>query len=259
MSDKDAFRIMSRETAERALFLIFCACMFIFFPYARAEGKVVRAEAGWGKCRAGSPDEGTWHQRELAHKVQLSDQCGEAGLVWQINKQFHFGARFVNFGQYAVSSIANNDPDDKADLRGSVSNDHTRAECQTQGTTNPGNPLKADCHYRWNGSGHLYGGLFNMAWYPLQYGDFKIGPEVGMVIYRATWRMVIEPTSGAWQYQYDQRTGWQKAPAFGVSAYYKWVYSAYRVYMIPDGAPITPGYRSPIRQLVIGASIPFDL
>ena len=71
---------------------------------------------------------------------------------------------------------------------------------------------------------------------------------------------VIQPMDYGWQYQYDQRTGWQRAPEFGASAYYSMkpvdFYAAARVFMIPDGAPITPGYRSPVKQFVIGVSIP---
>lgn len=221
---------------------------------AHAAG-TLRGEAGWGKCHASSPDEGTWQQRELTHKIQLSDQCGEVGLVWELNHDVSFGARYVNFGQFATYAIANNDPQDKADLRGTTSTEHERPECLKQ--SGSAIPMREDCHYRWNGSGHLYGGLFTVAWHPLHFGDLKIGGELGWVIYRATWRMVIQPMDYNWQYQYDQRTGWQKAPEFGVSAYYKWVYTAYRVYMIPDGAPITPGYRSPVRQFVLGVSVPF--
>ncbi len=219
----------------------------------------VRAEAGFGRCHAATPDDGAWHQRDLPHQLQLSDNCGEIGALWSIpNSNWSFGARFVNFGQYATYAIANLDPDDLQAKRGTKSQDHNRPECQKQGTENKNHPMIEDCYYRWNGTGHLWGGLLNVAWHPIRIGDLKLGGELGWVIYKATWRVIVQPTqNNDWQYQYDQRTGWNKSPEFGVSGYYKYAYAAYRIYMIPDGAPITPGYRSPVRQFVLGVSVPF--
>lgn len=217
-----------------------------------------RAEAGFGKCRASAPDESTWQQRALPHQLQLSDKCWEGGLVWELNHDIFLGAHYINFGQFATYGIANNDPQDKADLRGSISSDHTRPACMGKnGAAVTG--LTEDCYYRWNGSGRIDDMLFNVAWYPLHFGELKLGGEVGLDVYRSTWRMVIQPMNYSWQYQYDQRAGWNKAPEFGVGARYQWLNVVYRVHMIPDGAPITPAYRSPIREFKVIASIPFSL
>ncbi len=233
----------------------FFALLLAFLRPAFAE---VRAEAGFGRCHASASDEGAWYQRGQPHQLQLSDNCGEIGALWSVAHDFSFGARFVNFGQYATYAIANLDPQDLQAMRGTKSQDHNRAACQKQGTENPNHPMIEDCNYRWNGTGHLWGGLFTVAWHPIHIGDLKLGGELGWIVYKATWRVIVQPTqNNDWQYQYDQRTSWKKSPEFGVSAYYKYAYAAYRVYMIPDGAPITPGYRSPIRQFVLGVSIPF--
>lgn len=225
---------------------------------AHAETIKARAEADYGKCHAGSPDEGTWHQRDLPHNIQLSDKCGSLGLHFETPlRDVGFAVRYVNLGQYAVHAIANNDPEDKADLRGTVSTDHMRAECQTR---RPGSyPLNFDCHYRWNGSGTIYGALFAATWHPIHIGDLTLGGEAGYYVYRATWNMVIQPVnSNEWQYDYRQKTGWSRSPEFGVSAYYKNLYIAARWYMVPDGAQITPGYRAPVQQVTAGISIPFS-
>lgn len=223
--------------------------------------KGLRLEAGYGKCRGSGPDEGTWQQTGSTHQLQLSDKCGEVGVLWSVAHDVSFGARFINFGQFASYAIANNDPQDLQALRGTVSTDHTRAECQQRNPkAGPGQaPMLDDCNYRWNGSGHLWGGLFTAAWHPLHFGELRLGGELGWVVYKATWRVIVQPPENpSWEYQYDQRTGWRKSPEFGVSAYYKYAYVAYRIYMIPDGAPITPGYRSPVRQFVLGVSVPLD-
>lgn len=240
------------------LALLACAIVGALILAPVVYGADWHVETGWGKCRASAPDDGTWQQREQPHRIQLSDQCGEIGLRRDLANNAWLGVRYVNFGQFAVQARANNDPGDLADRRGTISADHTRPECATPNAGD--SPLKEDCHYLWNGSGRLTGFLVNAGAQPLEFRGLKVGPEAGVILYRATWRMVIQPIAdpSAWQYQVDQRTGWRLAPELGLRADWKWVYTAVRWYWIPDGAPITPAYRSPIRQFVVGASIPFS-
>jgi hypothetical protein len=229
----------------------------------RSEG--LRLEAGVGTCKAQKAQEGTWYQDDFEHHMQLHDRCGEFGIAYDTPlKDIKIAARYVNLGQYAVHAQANADDQDNAALRGSVSSNNRRPECA--------GGFAADCLYQWDGSGGVKGFLFAVGWEPVHLGPVHFGAEAGMYFYKARWRETIHPidcpANQCWQMQIDQRTGWQRAPEFGLTARWEYLYTAVRRYELrmPGGtvnpmeatqAPgITTGFRAPIYQFVVGLSIP---
>lgn len=235
--------------------------------HAHADGlKSVSLEAGYGACNAQPPHEGTWVQGDLPHTMHLTDGCGELGLSFGTPmRDVYIKTRYVSLGQYSINSISNADDNDDASRRGLVSADPRRAECA--------GGYYADCHYQFNGSGGAKGFVFAIAAEPFQIGPVKLGGEMGLLLYKARWRETIRPIdcpgNQCWEMQIDQRTGWQRAPEFGLTARWDYLYVALRRYELrmPGGtanpaassqAPgITAGFRAPIHAVVVGLNIPF--
>ncbi len=250
MKYNDSFRFISRDSALYWLIAILIE-LCIFWPFtARAEG--LRLEAGAGTCHAHTPPENLWHQNDQPNHMQMRDRCGEVGLL--IPSRFenvNLLVRYANLGRYAIQARAIADDNDDFTRRGKVSTDPRRAECA--------GGFHADCLYNWNGSGDANGMLFGVAYEPLHFGALHIGAEVGLFVYRATWREIIGPIdcpgNQCWQMQIDQRTGWQRAPELGVTARAGYFYAGVRRYDVPTHAPITPGFKAPIMQFVLGVSV----
>jgi len=217
-----------------------------------AEG--IRLEAGYGQCRANKPENGTWYQSDQAHTLDLKSKCGEIGLSFATPlKDVRLAGRYVDLGNFATYAEANADDNDDASRRGTVSGNNRRPECATG--------FHADCLYKWDGSGGAKGVLGAIQVEPLHFGSLHLGAEVGILVYRATWREVIHPIdcpgNQCWQFQVDQRTYWQRAPEAALTARFGYVYVAARRYWVTSHAPITAGFKAPVDVVLIGVNYEF--
>ena len=236
--------------------LVFVAVIALFsiaLTVAHASGPDIRLEAGLGMCKAKQPPENLWHQNDRDNHLQMWDRCSEFGVSLSTPiRDLWFVTRYANLGRFATHAQAIADDNDDFTRRGLVSQDFRRAEC-AQG-------FHADCLYNWNGMGDAKGFLFGAAYEPFKVGPVRLGLEAGLFVYRATWREIVSPldcpANQCWQLQIDQRTGWQRSPETALTARLGYLYAAARRYDVPTHAPITPGFKAPIYQFILGVSVP---
>ncbi len=261
MSDNDSFRLISRDDAFKYLIMLIATCLFIFPLRARGE---VRLEADYAKCHAEKSHEGTWWQDGYKHELQLTDVCGSAGLSFGTPmKDVTFKLKYVSVGQYSTRAVANADDQDDKSRRGMFT--PTPEQCRST--------YAADCPYEYDGSGGAQGVLAGIGVEPWKLGPVRLGVVAGLFMYKARWRETIRPVdcpgNVCWEMQSDQRTGWQRAPMYGLTAR-AWGYLTLSVERYELRMPgrtanpaeptqavgITTGFRAPIYKFGVGFSLP---